>query len=94
MSPQNERFASRGGSPLALGSGSHREWGWESVLACLPPRCASPRPSPRANESVFLYRIFNISSGKQKKLFKGSQGEDGTLIKVRAQSDGRWSREW
>ena len=38
------------------------------------------------NESVFLYRIFNISSGKQKKLFKGSQGEDGTLIKVRAQS--------
>lgn len=35
--------------------------------------------------SVFLHRIFNISSGKQKKLFKGSQGEDGTLIKVRAQ---------
>lgn len=32
--------------------------------------------------SAFLYRIFNISSGKQKKLFKGSQGEDGTLIKV------------
>uniref|UniRef100_A0A2K6L4K9 Mitogen-activated protein kinase binding protein 1 n=1 Tax=Rhinopithecus bieti TaxID=61621 RepID=A0A2K6L4K9_RHIBE len=30
-------------------------------------------------------RIFNISSGKQKKLFKGSQGEDGTLIKVRTQ---------
>ncbi len=28
------------------------------------------------------YRIFNISNGKQKKLYKGSQGEDGTLIKV------------
>lgn len=28
-------------------------------------------------------RIFNISNGKQKKLYKGSQGEDGTLIKVR-----------
>lgn len=27
-------------------------------------------------------RVFNISSGKQKKLYKGSQGEDGTLIKV------------
>ncbi|XP_009987285.1 PREDICTED: mitogen-activated protein kinase-binding protein 1-like, partial [Tauraco erythrolophus] len=26
-------------------------------------------------------RVFNISSGKQKKLYKGSQGEDGTLIK-------------
>lgn len=42
---------------------------------------------------MFLYRIFNISSGKQKKLFKGSQGEDGTLIKVRAQKDGHWARE-
>lgn len=29
-----------------------------------------------------LLRVFNISSGKQKKLYKGSQGEDGTLIKV------------
>ncbi|XP_061762005.1 mitogen-activated protein kinase-binding protein 1 isoform X2 [Nerophis ophidion] len=27
-------------------------------------------------------RIFNISNSKQKKIFKGSQGEDGTLIKV------------
>lgn len=27
-------------------------------------------------------RIFNISNSKQKKLFKGSQGDDGTLIKV------------
>ncbi|KAI4882938.1 hypothetical protein NFI96_015614 [Prochilodus magdalenae] len=27
-------------------------------------------------------RIFNISNGKQKKIYKGSQGEDGTLIKV------------
>lgn len=44
--------------------------------------------------SVCLHRIFNISSGKQKKLFKGSQGEDGTLIKVRAQWDGCWAREW
>lgn len=43
-------------------------------------------------ESVFLYRIFNISSGKQKKLFKGSQGEDGTLIKVRAQQNVLWAR--
>ena len=31
-------------------------------------------------------RIFNISNGKQKKLYKGSQGEDGTLIKVRHSS--------
>uniref|UniRef100_A0A8C8SWX3 Mitogen-activated protein kinase binding protein 1 n=1 Tax=Pelusios castaneus TaxID=367368 RepID=A0A8C8SWX3_9SAUR len=30
-------------------------------------------------------RIFNISSGKQKKLYKGSQGEDGTLIKYKAE---------
>lgn len=44
--------------------------------------------------SVCLHRIFNISSGKQKKLFKGSQGEDGTLIKVRAQWDGCRAREW
>ncbi|XP_006883050.1 PREDICTED: mitogen-activated protein kinase-binding protein 1 isoform X3 [Elephantulus edwardii] len=33
-------------------------------------------------------RIFNISSGKQKKLFKGSQGEDGTLIKVQTDPSG------
>lgn len=52
------------------------------------------------NESVFLHRIFNISSGKQKKLFKGSQGEDGTLIKVRASSwalgqrTGGWDARW
>ncbi|XP_034625028.1 mitogen-activated protein kinase-binding protein 1 isoform X3 [Trachemys scripta elegans] len=33
-------------------------------------------------------RIFNISSGKQKKLYKGSQGEDGTLIKVQTDPSG------
>lgn len=27
-------------------------------------------------------RIFNISSGKQKKLFKGSLSEDGSLLRV------------
>ena len=31
-------------------------------------------------------RIFNISNGKQKKFYKGSQGEDGTLIKVSVSS--------
>ncbi|XP_010623053.1 mitogen-activated protein kinase-binding protein 1 isoform X1 [Fukomys damarensis] len=35
-------------------------------------------------------RIFNISSGKQKKLFKGSQGEDGTLIKVQTDPSGTY----
>ncbi|XP_026007027.1 mitogen-activated protein kinase-binding protein 1 isoform X2 [Astatotilapia calliptera] len=33
-------------------------------------------------------RIFNISNGKQKKLYKGSQGEDGTLIKVQIDPSG------
>nr|XP_033807792.1 mitogen-activated protein kinase-binding protein 1 isoform X2 [Geotrypetes seraphini] len=33
-------------------------------------------------------RIFNISSGKQKKLYKGSQSEDGTLIKVQLDPSG------
>ncbi|XP_053330656.1 mitogen-activated protein kinase-binding protein 1 isoform X2 [Spea bombifrons] len=33
-------------------------------------------------------RIFNISSGKQKKLYKGSQSEDGTLIKVQSDPSG------
>ncbi|NXU02799.1 MABP1 protein, partial [Buphagus erythrorhynchus] len=33
-------------------------------------------------------RVFNISSGKQKKLYKGSQGEDGTLIKVHTDPSG------
>ncbi|KAG8560991.1 hypothetical protein GDO81_015205 [Engystomops pustulosus] len=33
-------------------------------------------------------RIFNISSGKQKKLYKGSQSEDGTLIKVQTDPSG------
>ncbi|XP_053700967.1 mitogen-activated protein kinase-binding protein 1 isoform X1 [Synchiropus splendidus] len=33
-------------------------------------------------------RIFNISSGKQKKMYKGSQGEDGTLIKVQCDPSG------
>ncbi|XP_030643725.1 mitogen-activated protein kinase-binding protein 1 [Chanos chanos] len=33
-------------------------------------------------------RIFNISNGKQKKVYKGSQGEDGTLIKVQTDPSG------
>nr|XP_020476980.1 mitogen-activated protein kinase-binding protein 1 isoform X3 [Monopterus albus] len=33
-------------------------------------------------------RIFNISNGKQKKLYKGSQGEDGTPIKVQIDPSG------
>ncbi|KAJ8399503.1 hypothetical protein AAFF_G00412150 [Aldrovandia affinis] len=33
-------------------------------------------------------RIFNISNGKQKKLYKGSQGEDGTLVKVQTDPSG------
>ncbi|CAL8283254.1 unnamed protein product [Lota lota] len=33
-------------------------------------------------------RIFNISNGKQKKMYKGSQGEDGTLIKVQTDPSG------
>ncbi|KAM4542493.1 mitogen-activated protein kinase-binding protein 1 isoform 2-T2 [Odontesthes bonariensis] len=33
-------------------------------------------------------RIFNISNGKQKKLYKGSQGEDGTIIKVQIDPSG------
>ncbi|XP_042194064.1 mitogen-activated protein kinase-binding protein 1 [Callorhinchus milii] len=33
-------------------------------------------------------RIFNISNGKQKKLYKGSQSEDGTLIKVQIDPSG------
>ncbi|KAG5857176.1 hypothetical protein ANANG_G00016330 [Anguilla anguilla] len=35
-------------------------------------------------------RIFNISNGKQKKLYKGSQGEDGTLIKVQTDPSGMY----
>lgn len=38
--------------------------------------------SPTTVEISSVFRIFNISNGKQKKLYKGSQGEDGTLIKV------------
>ncbi|KAM9777987.1 mitogen-activated protein kinase-binding protein 1 [Neosynchiropus ocellatus] len=33
-------------------------------------------------------RIFNISNGKQKKMYKGSRGEDGTLIKVQSDPSG------
>ncbi|XP_057199501.1 mitogen-activated protein kinase-binding protein 1 isoform X2 [Triplophysa rosa] len=33
-------------------------------------------------------RIFNIANGKQKKVYKGSQGEDGTLIKVQTDPSG------
>ncbi|CAN9501919.1 unnamed protein product [Ophioblennius macclurei] len=33
-------------------------------------------------------RIFNIGNGKQKKVYKGSQGEDGTLIKVQIDPSG------
>ncbi|CAG5866970.1 unnamed protein product [Menidia menidia] len=33
-------------------------------------------------------RIFNTSNGKQKKLYKGSQGEDGTVIKVQIDPSG------
>lgn len=50
----------------------------------IPQACSTFTASSRERDCV-SYRIFNISSGKQKKLFKGSQGEDGTLIKVRTQ---------
>ncbi|XP_047201020.1 mitogen-activated protein kinase-binding protein 1 isoform X3 [Girardinichthys multiradiatus] len=33
-------------------------------------------------------RIFNIGNGKQKKVYKGSQGEDGTVIKVQIDPSG------
>ncbi|CAL1575409.1 unnamed protein product [Knipowitschia caucasica] len=33
-------------------------------------------------------RVFNISSGKQKRVFRGSQGEDGTLLKVQIDPSG------
>ncbi|XP_073784304.1 mitogen-activated protein kinase-binding protein 1 isoform X10 [Danio rerio] len=33
-------------------------------------------------------RIFNIGNGKQKKVYKGSQGEDGTVIKVQTDPSG------
>ncbi|XP_017555318.1 mitogen-activated protein kinase-binding protein 1 isoform X2 [Pygocentrus nattereri] len=33
-------------------------------------------------------RIFTISNGKQKKIYKGSQGEDGTVIKVQTDPSG------
>ncbi|XP_051723253.1 mitogen-activated protein kinase-binding protein 1 isoform X2 [Ctenopharyngodon idella] len=33
-------------------------------------------------------RIFSICNGKQKKVYKGSQGEDGTLIKVQTDPSG------
>ncbi|XP_037550947.1 mitogen-activated protein kinase-binding protein 1 [Nematolebias whitei] len=33
-------------------------------------------------------RIFNISNGKQKKVYKGSQGEDGTVVKVQIDPSG------
>ncbi|XP_077476735.1 mitogen-activated protein kinase-binding protein 1 [Stigmatopora argus] len=33
-------------------------------------------------------RIFNINNSKQKKMYKGSQGEDGTLIKVQIDPSG------
>uniref|UniRef100_A0A1A8V9E4 Mitogen-activated protein kinase binding protein 1 n=1 Tax=Nothobranchius furzeri TaxID=105023 RepID=A0A1A8V9E4_NOTFU len=33
-------------------------------------------------------RIFNISNGKQKKIYKGSLGEDGTVIKVQIDPSG------
>ncbi|XP_061156766.1 mitogen-activated protein kinase-binding protein 1 isoform X3 [Syngnathus typhle] len=33
-------------------------------------------------------RIFNISNSKQKKIYKGSRGEDGTLIKVQIDPSG------
>ncbi|XP_034381149.1 mitogen-activated protein kinase-binding protein 1 isoform X2 [Cyclopterus lumpus] len=33
-------------------------------------------------------RIFSINNGKQKKMYKGSQGEDGTLIKVQIDPSG------
>ncbi|XP_041721735.2 mitogen-activated protein kinase-binding protein 1 isoform X2 [Coregonus clupeaformis] len=35
-------------------------------------------------------RIFNISSGKQKKLYKGSQTEDGSLLKVQTDPSGQY----
>ncbi|XP_068610167.1 mitogen-activated protein kinase-binding protein 1-like [Brachionichthys hirsutus] len=35
-------------------------------------------------------RIFNISSGKQKKLYKGSLSEDGSLLRVQLDPSGRY----
>ncbi|TRZ00658.1 hypothetical protein DNTS_012998 [Danionella cerebrum] len=38
----------------------------------------------------FLEMIFNICNGKQKKVYKGSQSEDGTLIKVQMDPSGHY----
>lgn len=36
-----------------------------------------------------LPRVYNTTNGKQKKCYKGSQGDEGSLLKVRSQGP-RW----
>lgn len=56
---------------------------WCSAVLCLQRAVHGSSADPPLLFLLFLLcRIFNISNGKQKKLYKGSQGEDGTLIKV------------
>ncbi|KAK2103763.1 Mitogen-activated protein kinase-binding protein 1 [Saguinus oedipus] len=77
----------RGGSPFAAGGGPREHRPGVNVGLSITQACSTVTASACERECV-SYRIFNISSGKQKKLFKGSQGEDGTLIKVQTDPSG------
>lgn len=67
---------------LALFLVSHVEWGAEREKDPGDEPWSSTWAKWAMVSYVISLRVFNISSGKQKKLYKGSQGEDGTLIKV------------
>ncbi|XP_043554434.1 mitogen-activated protein kinase-binding protein 1 [Chiloscyllium plagiosum] len=58
----------------------------DSEILCL--EYSKPETGTLSVGLLKLLRIFNISNGKQKKLYKGSQGEDGTLIKVQIDPSG------
>ncbi|XP_078518404.1 mitogen-activated protein kinase-binding protein 1 [Lissotriton helveticus] len=74
----------KGAAPKARVETSESEVTEEEQSAC----CKCPHYYFFNLSLSLLLRLFNIGSGKQKKLYKGSQGEDGTLIKVQADPSG------
>ena len=48
--------------------------------------CSSPSKKPLQKPDcfhVFVYRVYDIASGKQLRSFKGAMGDDGIILKVK-----------
>jgi WD40 repeat protein len=62
--------------PSPIQEDSHRGWQKKTLSNIL---------------KIFLFRIYNIKTGKQRKCYKGSIGDDGTLVRVQLDPSGSYA---